>query len=71
MENELVKHPDLKNHRIRTEFYNDGARMRRNYCFYEIFTEIEPGDSVNPELQLFNSCDYQIAQPLIVRFDRS
>lgn len=49
--------PELGQYKVITEFYNEGARMRRNYCFHELFTEIAPNDNVNPELHLFNSYD--------------
>lgn len=57
VEGAISKHPDLDNYKVKTEFYNDGGRMRRRYCFHEIAVEIKPGDAANPELQLFNSYD--------------
>ena len=37
--------------------YGHGARMRRLYRLSEVKVEIQPGDSINPELQLLNSYD--------------
>ena len=54
----------LGKYRVKTEFYKEGARMRRNYCFKEIFVEISSRDTVNPELQLFNS--YDTSWPIFV-----
>jgi len=47
-----------------TEFYNDGARMRMIFRFYEKSVEIKKEDAVNPELHLFNS--YDTTWPFIV-----
>jgi hypothetical protein len=47
-----------------TSFYRDGARMRRICRFVEVAVEIRPRDTVNPELQLFNS--YDASWPFIV-----
>ena len=57
IENAINEFPELGQYNVKTEFYNEGGRMRRNYCFHEIFTDIAPKDNVNPELQLFNSYD--------------
>jgi len=64
IENTLNKHPGLNYYKVKTEFYNEGARMRRRYCFHEILVKIGPGDAVNPELQLFNS--YDTTWPFVV-----
>jgi hypothetical protein len=40
-----------------TEFYNDGARMRRTYRFPNITVKIAQNDVVDLELHLFNSYD--------------
>jgi hypothetical protein len=64
IESVINKHPDLSKYRTDTEFYNHGGRMRRIYRFYEIPVEIKPGDTINPELQLFNS--YDTSWPFIV-----
>jgi len=64
IESAIDKYPGLSKYRTGTEFYNDGARMRRIYRFYEIPVEIKPGDNINPELQLFNS--YDTSWPFIV-----
>ena len=67
----LIKHQDaigqveeaiahtrsLRNCRVTTKFYNDGGRMCRKYCFPDVRIELEPGDTINPELNLFNSYD--------------
>jgi hypothetical protein len=55
IEGTLNEYPEFYNYKVKTEFYNESARMRRSYCFYEILVKIGPGDTVNPELQLFNS----------------
>ena len=64
IENIIGGNPELGNYKTDTEFYDDGARMRRTYCFYKISVEIEPGDIINPELQLLNS--YDTTWPFIV-----
>ena len=55
---------ELGKYKTGTEFYNDGARMRMIYRFYEKSVEIKKGDAVNPELHLFNS--YDITWPFIL-----
>ena len=55
---------NLGQYEIRTEFYNGGGRMRCKYKFPKISVEIEQGDEINPELQLFNS--YDKTYPFIV-----
>ena len=55
---------NLGGYEIYTAFYNDGGRMRRKYVFPDISVEIERGDKVNPELQLYNS--YDTTWPFIV-----
>ncbi len=57
IEDVINEFPELGKYNVKTEFYKEGARMRRNYCFKEIFVEIATRDTVNPELQLFNSYD--------------
>jgi hypothetical protein len=64
IENALNERPELNHYKIKTCFYNEGARMCRSYCFNEILVTIGPGDAVNPELQLFNS--YDTKWPFIV-----
>jgi hypothetical protein len=64
IESIIDKNHELGKYKTDTEFYNSGARMCRTYCFYEIHIEIEPGDNINPELQLFNS--YDTTWPLTV-----
>lgn len=54
----------LGKYKSATEFYNDGARMRVIYRFYKRSVEIKKGDTVNPELHLFNS--YDTTWPFIV-----
>lgn len=60
----IAKNPDLGRYEVVTEFYNDAGRMRRRYVFPNISVEIEPGDSVNPELHLLNS--YDLSWPFVV-----
>ncbi len=57
VDTEISKTSELGKFNTSTKFYNDGARMRRTYCFYEIEVTIKPNDKVNPELILFNSYD--------------
>jgi len=64
IESTINENLELGKHKTDTEFYNDGARMQRIYRFYEIPVEIKPGDTINPELQLFNS--YDTSWPFIV-----
>jgi hypothetical protein len=64
IESTIDENLELNKYRTKTEFYDDGGRMRRTYCFYEIPVEIEPGDDINPELQLLNS--YDTTWPFIV-----
>jgi hypothetical protein len=47
----------LGSYEVRTDFYNEGGRMRRTYRFPDVSVEIEPHDHINPELHLFNSYD--------------
>jgi len=60
----IDKNLELGKYKTATEFYNDGARMRMIYRFYEKHVEIKKGDAVNPELHLFNS--YDTTWPFIV-----
>ncbi len=55
---------ELGKYKTDTEFYNDGARMRMIYRLYEKSVEIKRGDTVNPEIHLFNS--YDTTWPFIV-----
>jgi hypothetical protein len=64
IEEAISRTPELGSHRIEAGFYNDGGRMRLRYIFQDVSVEIEEGDSVNPELQLFNS--YDLTWPFIV-----
>ena len=64
VEKAINETPDLGKYEIETEFYNDGGRMRQKYVFPDISVEIEDGDAVNPELQLFNS--YDVTWPFIL-----
>ena len=57
VDTEICKTSGLGKFHASTEFYNDGARMRRTYCFYEREVAIKPNDTVNPQLILFNSYD--------------
>lgn len=60
----IDENSELGKYRIHTEFYNDGGRMCRTYRFYKKSVEIKKGDTVNPELHLFNS--YDVTWPFIV-----
>ena len=62
--NVIAENSDLGEYEISTELYNNGARMRMIYRFYETSTEIAKGDFINPELNLFNS--YDATWPFIV-----
>ena len=55
---------ELGKYKSSPDFYNDGARMRVTYRFYKKSVEIKEGDTVNPELHLFNS--YDTTWPFIV-----
>jgi hypothetical protein len=57
LENILNEHPEFGKYSTKTEIYNEGARLRRTYCFYQRGVEIDKGDLVNPELHLSNSYD--------------
>ena len=64
IESTIDENLELGKYKSATEFYNDGARMRMTYSFYEKSVEIKKGDTVNPELHLFNS--YDTTWPFIV-----
>ena len=64
VEKAINEHSELGAYEFSTDFYNDGGRMRRKYVFPDISVEIERGDKVNPELQLYNS--YDTTWPFIV-----
>jgi hypothetical protein len=64
VETVLQMHRDLGKFIITTEFYNDGSRMRRTYCFPEVTVEISKGDSISLQLLLFNS--YDMTWPFIL-----
>jgi len=64
IESTIDENLELGKYKCATEFYNDGARMRMTYSFYEKSVEIKKGDTVNPELHLFNS--YDTTWPFIV-----
>jgi len=49
---------------VKTEFYNDGGRMRRSYGFEKVTVEVGLGEKVHPELLLYNS--YDLTWPLIL-----
>ena len=57
-------YPDLGNYKTKTRFYNGGGRMCSTYRFYEKSIKIKSGDSVNPQLLLFNS--YDTSWPFVV-----
>jgi len=64
IESTIDENLELGKYKISAEFYNDGARIRVIYRFYERSVDIKPGDTINPELQLFNS--YDTSWPFIV-----
>lgn len=65
IEEAISENSDMRRaYRIETEFYNDGGRMQRKYIFPEISVEIGKNDTVNLELQLFNS--YDVTWPFFV-----
>lgn len=64
IESAIDRTPDLGQYGTETSFYNDGGRMRRVYRFTDRWVEIQQGDCVNPELQLYNS--YDAKWPFIV-----
>jgi hypothetical protein len=57
LEKILPEFPDLGGFNINTDFYDDGARMRRTYQFYDQKVLIKKGDAVSLNLHLFNSYD--------------
>ena len=64
IESAIDENLELGKYKSDTKFYNDGARMRGTYRFYEKSVEIKKGDKVNPELHLFNS--YDTTWPFII-----
>ena len=69
----LIRHEEaidgvsnLGEYEIYTEFYNDGGRMRRKYVFPDISIEIERGDKVNPELQLYRYYVGFLGRPFVI-----
>jgi hypothetical protein len=57
VEKAIARAAPLRNYWVTTKFHNDGGRMCRKYCFPDVRIELEPGDTINPELNLFNSYD--------------
>jgi len=57
VEEALYQSNDFGDFQVETNFFNQGGRMRRTYRFPNVEMEIEPEDTVNPELHLFNSYD--------------
>jgi len=57
VEHVLSEFPDIGKCIIKTEFYNDAARMKRTYRLKEKTTELRRGDYIDPEIQLYNSYD--------------
>ena len=55
---------ELGKYKTTAEFYDDGARMRVTYRFYKKSVEMKKGDTVNPEIHVFNS--YDTTWPFIV-----
>jgi hypothetical protein len=64
VEEAILDTPELGKYSVKTEFYNDKGRMRRTYVFPDISVEIAKNDTVNPEIQLFNS--YDTTWPFII-----
>ncbi|MFC1863785.1 DUF932 domain-containing protein [Thermodesulfobacteriota bacterium] len=64
IEKAILTCPDLGEHEVKTEFYNDGGRMQRVYTFVEVAVQIQDNDLVNPELHLYNS--YDVTWPFTV-----
>jgi hypothetical protein len=60
IESTIDENLELGKYKTDTEFYNGGARMRVAYRFYEKSVKIKKGDTVNPELHLFNSYDRRV-----------
>jgi hypothetical protein len=57
VEEAIVRNESLRNYCVTTAFHNDGGRMCRKYRFPDVRIEVERGDAINPELNLFNSYD--------------
>jgi len=66
IERGLGKFHEIGRYVTTTEFYNDGARMRRKYRFFQRPVEIRVGDVIYPELNLYNS--YDVTWPLVILF---
>lgn len=64
VERAVERNRDLGSYACETDFYNEGARMRRTYRFTNVSVNITPGDSVKLELHLFNS--YDLSWPFII-----
>jgi hypothetical protein len=64
IESAIDENPELGKYITSTKFYNHGGRMCRTYRFYKKSVEIKKGDTINPELHLFNS--YDVTWPFIV-----
>jgi hypothetical protein len=64
IESAINKNRNLGKYITRTKFYNHGGRMCRTYRFYKKSVEIKKGDTINPQLHLFNS--YDVTWPFIV-----
>jgi len=57
VESAIGRSMNLGPYMISTDFYNDGARMRRTYRFPETSVNVAPDDDVNLTLDLYNSYD--------------
>ena len=64
IESAIDENCELGKYITSTKFYNHGGRMCRTYRFYKKSVEIKKGDTVNPQIHLYNS--YDITWPFIV-----
>jgi hypothetical protein len=64
IETAFAENPQLGAYQVSTSFYNGGGRMRRQYSFSDVSTQISPDDTINLELYMYNS--YDLTWPFIV-----
>lgn len=64
IEKAFSENPQLGAYRVNTSLYNGGGRMRRKYSFPGICVQMSPGDTINLELDMYNS--YDLTWPFIV-----
>lgn len=53
----LFHSPEYGKVRKNIRLFDDGAKMRATYVFPEVEVEIQHGDKVNPQIEIFNSYD--------------